>query len=609
MAAIEGYASLTSAAPGDIVNFCVRADQTLNSFTLEIYRRGLSDRLVETRNGTAFTPGAQDDARLAATGCGWPPAAGCQITIPSAWTNGYYVGKLISADQVAWIPFVVRTAVPGAKSKILVKINDTTTQAYNAWGGRSLYSSPFAPRISFDRPYADLNLYEDYQLPFLRWAEANGFELEYCSAVDLHTNPRLLESYRLLLSFGHDEYWSWEMRDQVEAFIGNGGNVGFFCGNTCWWQIRFDFTNGGRIMVCYKETDAVINPGHIQDPQRQPPERITVHWHEPPVLRPENSMTGVSYRTGAGMWDPHPIVPDQRYRGYRVTNAAHWVFRGTGVADGDEFGKGTSVDNTIIGYETDAAHIVPGSAPARLVGDDGTPKNFVVLATADLSDWAPPDAQRGKATMGLYQRHGTVFTAATVNWAGGLSRDGNWTPVDQITKNLLRGLSGTQAPGLEIANSGFELWDDSVPAGWALDGAGRVSAERAEPDTSFPNIRNDGGGHFSLKVDASAGETWISQSGLLCAAETTYGVGCWAKAYAPGATIRLQTTDTWTDFIMAAHTGSGNWEYLFAVGSRQVAPPLFPARVKIQVAGGLRAWFENVVIIAIPGHPGWVDRR
>lgn len=609
MAAIEGYASAVSAAPGDTVDFCVRADPAHRNFTLEIYRRGLNDQLVETRNGTAFTPGAQDDAQLAVAGCGWPPAPGCRITIPSAWTSGYYVGKLISADEVAWIPFVVRTAAAGAKSKTLVKINDTTTQAYNAWGDRSLYSNPFAPRISFDRPYADLSLYEKYQLPFLRWAEANEFELEYCAAVDLHTNPRLLENYRLLLSFGHDEYWSWEMRDQVETFIGNGGNVCFFCGNTCWWQIRFDFSNGGRIMMCYKETDAVINPGHIQDPQRQPPERITVHWHEAPVLRPENSMTGVSYRAGAGMWDPHPIVPAVRYRGYRVANAAHWVFRGTGLADGNEFGKGTNVDTTIIGYETDAAKLVPGSVPPRVVGDDGTPKNFVVLATAELMDWTPPDAQAGRATMGIYQRHGTVFTAATVNWAGGLSLEGTTTPVDQITKNLLDELSGAPAPGFEVVNSGFELWDNSLPVGWSLEGAGRVSAEPAERDANFVNIHNDGGGHFSLKVDASAGETWISQPGLLCAAETVYGVGCWAKAYAPGATIRLQTTDTWTDFVTAAHTGSGNWEYLFAAGTPQGAPPFFPARVKIQVAGGQRAWFENVVVMSIPGHPGWVDRR
>ena len=164
-------------------------------------------------------------------------------------------------------------------------------------------------------------------------------DVEYCSAVDLHTNPGLLENYRLLLSFGHDEYWSWEMRDQVETFIANGGNVCFFCGNTCYWQIRFDFSSGGRIMMCYKETDI-----GFPDPDRQDPQRITVRWAEAPLLRPENSMTGVAYRNGAGWWND-PIDLAKRDRGYTVTNAAHWVFQGTGLSDGDVFGKGTSVDD------------------------------------------------------------------------------------------------------------------------------------------------------------------------------------------------------------------------------------------------------------------------
>jgi hypothetical protein len=173
-------------------------------------------------------------------------------------------------------------------------------------------------------------------------------------------------------------------------------------------------------------------------------------------------MTGVSYRGGAGWYDP-PIIPERRFRGYTVTNASHWVFNGTGLANGDTFGAGTSVENTILGYETDAGN----------PGENGTPADFVVLATADLSDWpgshghvpavgtavirnvdgqwvadtfTAPDQQDwinsgyghpGAATMGIYQRNGTVITVGTSNWAGGLSSAGKWEPVDQITKNIL----------------------------------------------------------------------------------------------------------------------------------------------------------------------------
>jgi hypothetical protein len=311
-----------------------------------------------------------------------------------------------------------------------------------------------------------------------------------------------------------------------------------------------------------------------------------------------------------------------------VTNAAHWVFYGTALADGDEFGSGTSIDNAIIGYETDAAEIADEGDTPVVTGEDGTPTNFVVLARADLSDWpgspdvppgfSPSDrehwlnwdwGQPGSATMGIYQRGGTVFTAATICWANGLSLDGGWTLVDQITQNLLRRLSCQCGPNPEIVNSGFEEWAGGLPVRWGLEGAGKVFAEEADPDPNFANMRIDNGGRFSLRVDASAGETWISQPGLFCAANTTYGIGCWAKAYAAGATLRLQSTNTWIDFAVATHSGSGEWEYLYTVGSAQGELPLFPARVKIQVEGDITAWFDSVSIAQLPGPPSWIDRQ
>jgi hypothetical protein len=68
------------------------------------------------------------------------------------------------------------------------------------------------------------------------------------------------------------------------------------------------------------------------------------------------------------------------------------------------------------------------------IGWDGTPLDSIVLAIADVS------AVNGLgrfATMLLYEASGTVFTAATTNWTRGLSLDGGWNPVDQITKNIL----------------------------------------------------------------------------------------------------------------------------------------------------------------------------
>jgi hypothetical protein len=416
----------------------------------------------------------------------------------------------------------------------------------------------------------------------LQWAEKNGYVFDYCSTLDLHLDPQILGPYRLMLSIGHDEYWTFEMRDQVEAFIACGGNVCFLSANTCYWQARLDFSNGNRIMYCYKETEA--GAGH-PDPVRTDPRKVTVRWYEAPVNRPETKLTGVSYEYGAGWWND-PIVPAARYRGYTVVDASHWVFAESGVSNGDILGQGTSVDDAILGYETDAVGV-------------GTPANFHTLATADLSDWGP-GGQAGKATMGIYRRNGVVFTAGTVNWAGGLRTDGTVTPVDHITRNLLTALSAAPPAQIAIANWDFEQWQNGVPTGWIPDGAGTCTAAATDPTDVSDYLRfYDDPADYALAVDASKGETWISASNFTCTAGTVYGAGCWIKAAAGGATIRLQTTDTWTDFASAEHSGDGAWEYVFATG----APPGsgdVPTRVKIQVAAGVTAQFENVSVFAIP---------
>jgi hypothetical protein len=592
-APIEGYASAASVAANEALDFHVRSDESHRDFAMQIYRRGLTDQLVAERAGKAAVIAAQNDAALAVNGCQWPIAEDCRVLIPPEWRSGYYVAKLSSGNAAAWIPFVVRAPSPAATSKILVKLSDTTTQAYNGWGGRSFYSTPFSPRISFDRPYDDLGLYEKYQLPWIQWAEKNSFALDFCSSLDLHADPNLLRGYQLLASLGHDEYWSLEMRDQVEAFIASGGNVCFFSANTCFWQVRFDLSAGRRIMICYKEAEA----GHSPDPDRSDLHRVTTQWSKPPVNRPENSMTGVSYRNGAGWWND-PIDPARRFRGYAVVRSKHWVFDGTGLSDGDTFGKGQTVDDTILGYETDAAIAVAGSSPPLPSGSDGTPKNLVFVATADLRDWAS-GGQGGYATMGIYQRNGMVFTGGTVNWVGGLSLNGDETPVDRITRNLLERLQSKLSTVFPLENPGFEEWQDRVAVGWALDGAGSISAESTGVEARRAMRFGADQHSVTAKIDATAGETWLTQSELTFDPRKTYAAGCWALTSQAGATLRLQSTDTWADFATAAHSGGGGWEYIFAVGSLNDGAAPFPARVKIQVAAGTRAWFDDVSVMEI----------
>jgi hypothetical protein len=516
------------------------------------------------------------------------------LTIPQSWSSGIYVARItgvvplfdISLGAQTEVDFVVK-ALPESQSNILFEIAANTYQAYNSWGPdghqQSLYDFNStdkipASQVSFNRP-GPLSSYRDYA--FVLWLEKNDFKVDYCTSIDLHADQTILNGYQLILSVGHHEYWTKEMRDNLEAFIANGGNVAFFSGNVCWWQARLEDSN--RSLVCFRDS-ALDHLTSVDD------SRVTVLWRANPVNRPENSLTGVSSGNGAeGPFDPanRPLTP------YQVWFGQHSIFANSGVGSGDQFGGVEKV----VGYETDGALFDASSGAPVVTGADGTPFTFLVLASADLSDpsvWKlirpvslepnPYDPNSpGSATMGIYRNWGSVFTAATTDWSLGLSDPSS--PVVKITRNVLSLLSCGGRPSPKLANSGFEVWDDrSLPLGWNFEGEGSVAPDQA-------NAKNG----KSVVLDGSTGETWISQN-FWVEGCNFYRIGCWAKCDGVGATVGLQSTQSWNDFAVAQHSGSGNWEFLCAVGAVIDEGPMILARAKIHVDAGVIAWFDDVVV-------------
>ena len=174
-----------------------------------------------------------------------------------------------------------------------------------------------------------------------------------------------------------------------------------------------------------------------------------------------------------------------------------------------------------------------------------------------------------------------------------------WRPEGRIIRPALLRYGATlfslSAPPPYIANRDFGKWADaSDPDDWNLEGEGSV----LRGETATPN------GGFGLVVDATKGKTWLSQvpktqlSQLECwfEAENFYRVSCWAKADCPGATIRLQSTKSWRDFAIAEHSGSSEWEYLWAAGAVDDEGSVFPARAKIEVCEGVIASFNDISV-------------
>ncbi|MET7463675.1 N,N-dimethylformamidase beta subunit family domain-containing protein [Nonomuraea sp. NPDC005501] len=401
------YAAATSCAQGETLRFHLLGDG--GAITVEDVPSG---RVVlrDTAGGDTWT-----------------------LEVGPDWPSSLY--RAVLGDGSAY--FVVRGRVPA--SPVVVAIPFPTWEAYNRPGvpGEGLYQSEQpdrAVKVGFDRPGAGPQV-EEWELGLLRWLGPSGYAVDYCSGLDLHGGLDLLSRYRLLVINGHDEYWSWEMRDAVEAFARAGGNIAIFSGNTCWWQVRFE--DDLRTMVCYR--DAVADPLSRTDPGR-----TTVEWPSDPVNRPENTLTGLTFRNGAGCWVDSRVMSQESYTA-RFTD--HWVYAGTGLRDGDTFGRGA------LGYETDAADLEWQDGVPRATGRDGTPPSFVVLATADLSHWRS-HGKGGAATMGVHRLGaGTVFNAGTINWGNTLATD----PVlARITRNVMDRLSRPPGP---------PRWEDIGPAG------------------------------------------------------------------------------------------------------------------------------------------------
>ena len=442
---VEGYTGKVSYVPGETVNLHVSTSASI--FEAEMFRLGGEDKKVWSQRGIKGREYSVP-ANASSHGCDWPVAL--EIPVPLDMQSGYYELRLRASDRGGKYVqrnrrhaegtcfFIVRSAQPGKDTRILLQLSTNTYNAYNNWGGFSLYGFHGAGgnqghRVSFDRPPS--SLYNNWERPFVQWAETHGYVLDFAANNDLEFHPELLSSYKLVLSLGHDEYWSAPMRDHLESFIAEGGNVAFFSGNTCCWQIRNEAK--GRASTCWKQnfhSDPVYQA-------RKGNDFLSSLWSHHLVGRPENTLTGVGFLWG-GYHRSHGQYMDGS-GAYTVHRPEHWVFAGTSLKQKDVFGG----KDSIVGYECDGCEMTWKEGLPFPTYQDGTPSSFQILGTAPAR-WHPDDCQwydqwengrAGNAVLGIYARGGTVFTCGSTDWSHGLR--GKDPIVEQITRNVLNRLS------------------------------------------------------------------------------------------------------------------------------------------------------------------------
>ena len=544
-ASIQGFATDMSVDQGQTVGF--KIDTAATSYRLDIYRMGYYNgsgaRKVATVAPTRLSnqPTCITSVSTGLVDCGnWTQNA--SWSVPATAVSGIYFAKLVRTDGTAGsshVFFVVRDDDGG--SDMLFQTSDTTWQAYNNYGGNSLYEGAPAGRayaVSYNRPFSTRgNAPEDWvfnaEYPTVRFLESNGYDVSYTSGIDTARRGAELLEHDVFLSVGHDEYWSGEQRANVEDARDAGVNLAFLSGNEVFWKTRWENSIDGsntayRTLVSYKETHA--------DAKIDPQQNVwTGTWRDgrfsPPADggRPENGLTGTMFRTNCCAIDMTVGQADGQMRFWRNTRVATLAS-----------GASTTIGTNVIGYEWDED---PDNAsrPAGL---------FRVSQTAGsgqvLQDQGSTYAQ-GQAThaMTTYRAPSgaLVFGAGTVQWAWALdsAHDRGSAPADvaaqQATVNLFADMGvqpTTIRSGLVAASRST---DTSAPTAAITAPAAGANLPVGEAVTVSGTATDTGGRVGGVEVSTDNGTTWRRATGR----------GSWTYTWTPStpgsASLRVRAVD------------------------------------------------------------------
>lgn len=349
---IEGFATRVSARAGEPLGLMVStsaATFVATAFRIGAYEGGSGKKVWESGRtiGHRQAPAIFAPLSTRTIVAPWRQS----LEVPTAgWPAGFYVFKLVASN--GWqslVPFVVKA--DSAEGKVALVAPVTTWQAYNTWGGYSLYEGRAGRRswaVSFDRPYGSPTAGSWVASMVIR-AERLGIPLAYLTNIDIDADEDALSGAVGYVSIGHDEYWTPTMRDRVVSARDSGTNLAFTGANTMYWRIRLAGrpTGPNRLVIGYR-SDAFADPARTVAPPT-----TTARFRDSPYPRAENQVTGTQYEC-------FPVDAD-----YRIVSPGWWGFRGTGVARGERF-------EHLVGDEADRVYPIASTPrPLQILSHSG----------------------------------------------------------------------------------------------------------------------------------------------------------------------------------------------------------------------------------------------
>ena len=185
-------------------------------------------------------------------------AVSASWAVPATATSGIYFAKAMRTDTggASHIVFIVRD--DASQADLLFQTSDTTWQAYNQYGGNSLYvggpgTNPGrAYKVSYNRPFTTRGtgaggLGVQRRVPDGSIPGVERLQHRLCDRCRHRPlGAAAIQQHKVFLSVGHDEYWSGTQRANVETARNAGVNLAFFSGNEVFWKTRWENSISAR---------------------------------------------------------------------------------------------------------------------------------------------------------------------------------------------------------------------------------------------------------------------------------------------------------------------------------------------------------------------------
>jgi len=507
---VEGYASLTSVPVGGQIKLYVSTSDP--TYTIDIFRMGYYNGLGARRMLPTITRSGikqivpPPDPDLGIVECNWiDPYV---LNVPADWVSGIYLGKLtaVASHKQQYLIFAVRDDTRASKALMIQEVN--TYQAYNPWGGKSVYGTIAergnnalqARKVSFDRPYyGDMasgagqyffsNLVGGRDADAVFWLEKEGVDVTYATDVDVDAMPHLFLNHQAALFFGHSEYWSWRSLDAVKDALAQGVSFGFFSGDVASGQVRLEAGpisgRPARTLVHYRHANLdPIMPYYLK----------TGRFLDQGINRPTDLMTGSRYSFMAKL--PCLVIED----------ASQPLFTGMAVHNGQSICNPDG--SPMLGYEVDSMGPLAHPNTHRLAH---SPANSAEAHFVDLLALTDPVSGA------------SVVSTGSIGWSF------NAPLMQQLTRNILARLIDRMYPDAEPVRALLPRPFASVNIGdvgrpgyvasagsdsFTINGAGNET--QATKDSLFYVYQAlAGDGEIVVRAAAVENNAWGSRAGVM----------------------------------------------------------------------------------------------